>query len=135
MTAMQQIEALCIEARKHSMTYGEYIEKFKPQLEEPEPMGKKEQKIEKERKYQETLERKRTSAAFYRSKKKMQGSSGEAPKIRRGARQFKRIELSCVMCGERFTAHRRDARYCESCKQERARIRTREWNRTHCAGE
>lgn len=28
MTAMQQIEQLCIEARAHGMTYGEYVEKF-----------------------------------------------------------------------------------------------------------
>ncbi len=35
MTAMQQIEALCVEARRHGMTYGQYINKF-AQSKQPE---------------------------------------------------------------------------------------------------
>ena len=42
MTSMQQIEALTIEARAHGMTYGQYIQKFNPQMPKPEPTKYKE---------------------------------------------------------------------------------------------
>ncbi|MBQ7054680.1 MAG: hypothetical protein IJN97_05620, partial [Oscillospiraceae bacterium] len=69
MTAMQQIEKLCAEARAHGMTYGEYIEKFNPQLGEPEPTSKKEQRIAETRKAVEERERKRISEQLRRRKK------------------------------------------------------------------
>ena len=70
MTAMQQIEQLCAEARAHGMTYGEYIKKFNPQLGEPEPTSKLEARVAKERKAAKDRERVRVNEKMRRRKKK-----------------------------------------------------------------
>lgn len=49
MTAIQQIEQLCIEARAHGMTYGKYVEKMKPNMPPPDSPTKKKRRIAKER--------------------------------------------------------------------------------------
>lgn len=90
MTSMQQIEKLCIEARAHGMTYGEYIDKFKPNMPKPRPTNKREIK------YYHGIEHKKYQ-------------------------ERKTTELTCVICGGKFLSKRKDAQYCEGCKEERKR--------------
>ncbi len=152
MTAMQQIEKLCAEARAHGMTYGEYIEKFNPQLGEPEPTSKKEQRIAETRKAVEERERKRISEQLRRRKKSyefrvdtssvaiqrhlplkgkalggevmMQPQATVAPAT---FREFRTVEVVCTVCGERFSAKRRDAKYCPMCTKKRRNDATKRY--------
>ena len=98
MTAMQQIEKLCIEARAHGMTYGEYIDKYKPNMPKPRPTNKREIKYYHGIGHEKYRERKTT-------------------------------ELTCVICGGKFLAKIKTAKYCEECRKELQRERNRECKR------
>lgn len=117
MTAMQQIEQLCAEARAHGMTYGEYIEKFNPQLGEPERISKKEKRVAETRKAVEERERKRIREQLRR--KRSSSVPQNDTELRARCREFRSVEVVCSICGERFSAKRRDAKYCPGCTKKR----------------
>jgi Zn finger protein HypA/HybF involved in hydrogenase expression len=138
---MEQIEQICIEARAHGMTYGEYIEKCQPNLPKPTPTKYKEydwwegtnRKPPRIRKEREIVCE--TCGKPFISKSPTARNCEECRTARKlelmrewrakKAKERKPKEKNCAECGVLFTPNTR-AIYCPVCAKSRRKQQLKE---------
>ena len=128
MTSNEQIEQLCIEARAHGLTYGEYVEKFKPKLSKPESKIKKNPNLRKCEMcgllFTVTSGSPKYCAAC------VIDATAERAKARRAAQKGKSLKQwvsgTCEKCGKEFKREHGHQRFCDECKAEVRKRQLRE---------
>ena len=129
MTSMEQTEALAVEARKHGMKYGEFVEKYGDWIPSPKKIQVKAKKRDiAEHKKRDSNKRRETvcqecgktylagtSRAMYCPECKPIVDKRRAKEKREERR--KNNPATCKRCGEAFVKKSNRQIYCEECQK------------------
>lgn len=129
MTSMEQTEALAVEARKHGMKYGEFVEKYGEWIPSPKKIQVKAKKRDiAEHKKRESNERKEmicqecgktylagSSTAMYCPGCRSIVQKRRAKEKREERRKNK--PATCKRCGKAFVKNSNRQLYCEECQK------------------